>query len=476
MKPYLHLILSLLLGCTAANAAQFPISSTFDNGAPGDWVQMNINSLGMDAETDVLIDIPFEVPDLTTPPPPAPGEGLLSFYDMDNGDWGFVNSGKFAGDLSAAFGGTLSFTQRWGTLTPGGDLTENSAPNVMFYGLDATGQKIAIINFIPASLTRDEEHPFSQPLNTNGGWYWVDEFTPFVPSGELTLATDEQIKQVLANVQSLYILGEFYTGSDRGYLDNVVLTAPAAQMSTVTVGNAAANESTGKITFPVTLSAPSATQIDLIYQSAELSDFSRYPAHATAGSDFVSSTSTLHIPAGAATAEITVDLINDSLIEAEPEAFRLLLTAPSNATLNQAPPVGTINDDDIDSYWLWAAANGLTAEDPPDADFDGDGESNRIERLLASDPSGYQAGDGQLVPVTGADTGRQRYEFRLQAGPRINWVLESSRNLQSWNVDVAAIDYFLTQDTSGSALRKLTLEVPVTSDARKFWRIRVMAY
>ena len=121
MKSYHHLILSLLLGCSAANSAQFPISSTFDNGAPGDWVQMNINSLGMDAETDVFIDIPFEEPDSTTPPAPAPEAGLLSFYDMDNGDWGFVNSGKFAGNLSAAFGGTLSFTQRWGTLTPGGD-------------------------------------------------------------------------------------------------------------------------------------------------------------------------------------------------------------------------------------------------------------------------------------------------------------------------------------------------------------------
>jgi hypothetical protein len=346
----------------------------------------------------------------------------------------------------------------------------------MFYGLDATGQKIAIVNYIPASLTRDEEHPFSQPLNTSGGWYWLDEYTPFVPSGDLTLATDEQIKQVLANVQSLYILGEFYTGSDRGYLDNVVLTAPAAQMPTVTVGNSEANEINGQITFPVTLSAPSETQIDLIYQSAELSDFSRSPAHATAGSDFISGTHTLHIPAGATIAEITVNLINDSLIEAEPEAFRLVLTAPSNATLNQSPPIGTIHDDDIDSYWLWAAANGLTTEDPPDADFDGDGVSNRVERLLASDPSSFQAGDGQLVPVPGADIGRQRYEFRLQAGPRINWVLESSSNLESWNVDVASIDYFLTQDTSGPELRKLTLEVPVKPDMRKFWRIRVMAY
>lgn len=473
MKPYHPFLLLLLLASSAAAAPQFPITSTFNNGDAGDWVQMNINSLGMDADSDVLVTIPFEVPDSDTPAAPAPSDGVLSFYDMDNGDWGFVNSVKFAGNLSAAFGGTLSFTQHWSTLTAGGDPTENNIPNVMFYGLDPTGKKIAIVNYIPAALTRDTEHPFSQPLNTSGGWYWLDQNTPFVPSGDLTLATNTQIQQVLANVQSLYILGEFYTGSDRGYLDNVVLTAPAAPMPTITVANAEAKEDIGLIRFPVTLSAPSATPIDITYQSTEIP---QNPSSATGGADFVLITNTLHIPAGATTAEITIHLIDDSLIEVDPETFRLLLTVSSNAILNQSSVIGTIIDDDIENYWVWAQSHGLTTDDAPDLDFDGDGISNRMERLLASDPSGFQAGDGQLVAVAGAESGYQRYEFRLQSGPRITWILQSSNDLKSWNDDISSIDYFLRRDTSGPALRQLMFEVPVTSGSQKFWRIQVLAF
>lgn len=212
------LLLPLLL-CHAANAATFPVTSTFDNGQAGDWVQMNVtgDSLG-------LLAIDFAEPGEDTPPAPAPGAGLLSFYDMDNGDWGFVNTTKFAGNLSAAFGGNLSFTQSWGTRTGGTDPTENSAANVIIGGLDNAGNKTAIMYFNPVVLTRNDQHAFSKPLNSSGGWLWVDDFTPL---SDLTPATDAQIKQVLSKVTFLYILGEFYTGDDRGYLDNVTLTAPA---------------------------------------------------------------------------------------------------------------------------------------------------------------------------------------------------------------------------------------------------------
>jgi hypothetical protein len=216
-------LLLLPLLCHAASAATFPITSNFDDGQAADWVQMNVGGDPLE-----LLAVDYAGPGEDTPPAPAPGAGLLSFYDMDPGDWGFVSTTRFAGDLSAAFGGSLSFTQRWGTRAPGPDPTENFTANVIFGGLDDDGDKIAIVNFNPTILARDDLHAFSKPLDTSGGWLWVDEFTAFGPPDDLTPATAAQIKQVLSKVTFLYILGEFFTGDDRGYLDNVALTAPAA--------------------------------------------------------------------------------------------------------------------------------------------------------------------------------------------------------------------------------------------------------
>ena len=220
MRRLTELLLLPLILSHAASAATFPITSTFDKGQTEGWVAMDITGDSRD-----VLAIDAGGPGEDTPAEPAPSAGVLSFYDIDAGDWGFVNTDKFTGDLSAAFGGTLSFTQSWGTLTPGPDPTENFTANVVFGGLDATGKKISIVNFNPVILSRNDLHRFSKPINASGGWYWVDEFTPFAPMHDLTPATDAQIKQVLSHVTFLFILGEFFTGDDRGYLDNVTLTS-----------------------------------------------------------------------------------------------------------------------------------------------------------------------------------------------------------------------------------------------------------
>jgi hypothetical protein len=55
--------------------------------------------------------------------------------------------------------------------------------------------------------------PFSVRLSASAGWRW-NWNAP---------ATQEQIRQVLANPTSLEIRGEYHTGLDVGGLDNVVL-------------------------------------------------------------------------------------------------------------------------------------------------------------------------------------------------------------------------------------------------------------
>ncbi len=466
-RPIGVVMLSAMLWPSAAIATQFPLVSTFANGDPEGWVTFNV-----EPNPWVLGAIPWEAPDSGTPAAPAPAAGLLSFYDMDPGDWGFVNDTTFSGDLSAAFGGTLSFRQRWNTLEPGPYPTENFTPNVVLAGHNEQGLPIAIVHFNPVVLAREAWHPFSQQLDASGGWYWVDENTPF-QTENLTPATGAQIQQVLRKMTFLYILGEFFTGADRGELDDVTISAP---IPTITVDDATKRENEGTLAFRVRLSAAAAVPISLAYQTAELAPGDPGLARATLGRDFVGLSSTLLIPAGTLATTLEVPLIDDSVIEPATEAFRLLLTKPANALLANAQAIGSIVDDDSDAYGLWATAHGLTGQAAgPDADFDGDGVPNSIERLLNSDPAGFRPGDGRLVAVAGAPTGRQRFQFSLLSGPRLNWVLESSSTLLSWIQLEAPLDYILQQDVAADGVRHLQFEVPLSPGGRNFWRIRVTA-
>ena len=66
---------------------------------------------------------------------------------------------------------------------------------------------------------------------------------------------------------------------------------------------------------------------------------------AVAGSDYVAANGTVNFAVGQATALVTVQVTNDTLVE-NPETLFLNLTAGTNATISDAQGVGTINSDD----------------------------------------------------------------------------------------------------------------------------------
>lgn len=194
---------------TAFGQAGRVIQSTFDSGDEG-WIQ--VNQAG-----DFRYAYPLEEPsDCSEAPPPDAGGGVLSFCDPDAGAWMYEAPAKFLGDLSGLFGGQFEYKIRW--VGDRADYPENLEANVVIASGDT-----ALVFLDPVDPTPDVWVPVKLALDENAGWLWVDDTTPME---ELPRATKAQIQQVLKSVTALRILGEFVTGSDRGFLDDVVFSGP----------------------------------------------------------------------------------------------------------------------------------------------------------------------------------------------------------------------------------------------------------
>jgi hypothetical protein len=139
--------------------------------------------------------------------------GYLNALDIQDGlTWYWVAPGKFLGNVSAAYGGTLTFDLRehgtatqYGdsdvTLTGGGITLAFDTPNNPAVGTTWTSYSVSLLETAP-------------------GWH-LNDLSGATP-------TSGQFQTVLASLTGLRIRGEFITGDDNGDLDNVVLSSPAA--------------------------------------------------------------------------------------------------------------------------------------------------------------------------------------------------------------------------------------------------------
>lgn len=132
---------------------------------------------------------------------------------------------------------------------------------------------------------------------------------------------------------------------------NATIAAPSATGTIVnddappslSIGNvtqAEGNSGTTNFVFPVTLSAPSGQSTTVNYTTVS--------GTAAAGSDFTATSGTLTFPAGTTTQNITVPVLSDTVNEAD-EAFTVVLSAPTNATIASGTGTGTITNDDAAS-------------------------------------------------------------------------------------------------------------------------------
>ncbi|MDM8536181.1 Calx-beta domain-containing protein [Desulfobacterales bacterium HSG17] len=107
---------------------------------------------------------------------------------------------------------------------------------------------------------------------------------------------------------------------------------------TVSVSDATASENAGVLKFQVNLSETSTEKINVDYETTE--------GNAKETSDFEAKSETLTIPAGSDSAEIEIDLVNDSAEEST-ETFTITLSNPVNAEIgDKSEATGTITDSD----------------------------------------------------------------------------------------------------------------------------------
>lgn len=137
--------------------------------------------------------------------------GYVSADDSVGGKtWVFIAPDSFLGDMSAAFGGTLSYDLK--SSNPGG-ATGESFPEVKLVGTNE-------LTLVESAFAAPGAAWTSYSVKLAPGVWHVDSLT-----GALASASD--LQTVLGSLSALYIRGEFSTEFDVGSLDNVTLSAPA---------------------------------------------------------------------------------------------------------------------------------------------------------------------------------------------------------------------------------------------------------
>jgi hypothetical protein len=181
-----------LAGCQGiTGSGPEDIESTFDDGAQG-WAITGDAQDGSAAPTHNA-----EGGDS--------GGYLSADDDVTGGVWFWAAPDRYLGDRSDYEGGTLSFA-----------LTQS-----------ATDSGFEDRDVVMASESTELVYRFDAPPGTD----WTDYEVELSPAGWTDSetgdpATDEQLQLVLAEVERLWIRGEYRSGADTGGLDTVVLSGP----------------------------------------------------------------------------------------------------------------------------------------------------------------------------------------------------------------------------------------------------------
>lgn len=203
IRSFIFTICCLTVLSYSPIAASALVSSTFDSDADG-WTGLTTD--GSPSWTAITSGL--------TPVHSAEGmpDGSITLADPDS-QWTYFSApGKFLGDQSAAFGGSLQFDSRY--VIAGTGYT-NEAEVVL------KGAGLTLVYEITNSLSAAWMH-FDAAL-VAGAWRVADTF-----SG--ALATDAQLLAVLTGLDALWINAEHFTPvMEVIALDNVNLLAPVPE-------------------------------------------------------------------------------------------------------------------------------------------------------------------------------------------------------------------------------------------------------
>ena len=255
------------------------------------------------------------------------------------------------------------------------------------------------------------------------------------------------------------------TGSDE--INVTVLPDPPAVSVTASVPKAREYGPTpGEFTF--TRTGPSAASLTVNFTIG---------GTATAGSDYAAMPLTITIPAGAASAKLSVTPIPHAVLVSDKTVVAILTTS-----LAYDPGVSTDANVVIRNRsfanWMTDSLGGLPPADQlPLADSDHDGFSNLLEYALKMNPRVPDSVSGPAVGVSDL-IGGQRYltlTFRRLLPPRdVTYAVEVSDTLAGWDSPPGAtVEQSATANGDGTETVVVRDTVPMTPDSRRFLRLRV---
>jgi Calx-beta domain/von Willebrand factor type A domain/RTX calcium-binding nonapeptide repeat (4 copies) len=162
-----------------------------------------------------------------------------------------------------------------------------------------------------------------------GGRYAFDLLQPLQhPAGQANLVLDFGVSPAVA--------GSVPAGTLSVQVIDAQPPVPAISVNSVTV-----NEGAGVATFTLTLDQASPFVPVTVQFKTEATPGA---GQATSGTDFTDTAGSVTFQPGQSTVTVTVPIANDGTYEG-PEAFRLVLSNPVNATVSQGTGTGTIVDD-----------------------------------------------------------------------------------------------------------------------------------
>ena len=169
--------------------------------------------------TDILIG-PYDPSWISKP---GPAQGSIYHVDTPENSFYFSAPDKFLGDVSWSYGSLLSYELRSGT-GPTGD-TYSEAELI----LTGANQKVLVA------------HTYAHPIERwQTNYAFIHEIFWNKDNFDGPNPTATELLEVLSNVQSLCIRGEYYVGYDSVYLDNVRLYGspePRRALATASVSN-----------------------------------------------------------------------------------------------------------------------------------------------------------------------------------------------------------------------------------------------
>jgi hypothetical protein len=182
---------ALALGCLIGQAQAAIVTSTFDTDTEG-WGEFNDGSISWEGD--------FGNP-----------AGSLHGRDLVRSTvWYFVAPAKFRGDQSDKYGSSLQY-DIWLSVF---DEPRDDIDRVGDVVIRGNGQQL---KWLGADYPAQTWTTQSVKLDVTALWRRSDNNA---------LATEAEIRSVLANLDRLFIRGEFHSGPDHAFLDNVALGVP----------------------------------------------------------------------------------------------------------------------------------------------------------------------------------------------------------------------------------------------------------